>query len=252
MPDPGCRKNSDAARAQVVLVVVGLACRCSTTARRAARDGSRRSARRRCLSGSASVQLQPSSATCSASCRCRSRHSRSRRYETKCARQRSTSCRCDSFVASASAKNCHSAISAQEIRALVAKAQMRLIGRLLLFQRALARIGHRQRARDHQHLGEAAAVSRGEDHAADARIDRQSRELAAERRQRLRCVDRAELLQQLIAVGDRARAGRLEKRKGVDRRRDRAQPCAGSRRRATSAGSPARCIAAARRSPSSS
>ena len=32
---------------------------------------------------------------------------------------------------------------AQEVRALVAKAQVRLIGRLTLFQRTLARIGHR-------------------------------------------------------------------------------------------------------------
>ena len=52
----------------------------------------------------------------------------------------------------------------------------------------------------------AALVARGEDHAADARVERQPRELAADRRELVRVVDRAELLQQLVAVGDRARA----------------------------------------------
>ena len=68
---------------------------------------------------------------------------------------------------------------AQEIRALVAKAQVRLVGGLLLFQRALARIGHRERAGDHQHFGEAVGVSRCQDHPTDARVDRQARKFAA-------------------------------------------------------------------------
>ena len=59
---------------------------------------------------------------------------------------------------------------------------MRLVGGLRLLERPLARIGHRQRARDDQRLGEAAAVARGEHDAADARIERQPRELAPERR----------------------------------------------------------------------
>ncbi len=104
----------------------------------------------------------------------------------------------------------------EEIGALVAKAQVRLVGRLLLLERPLARIGHRQRARDHQHLGEAAALARGEDHPADARVDRQPGELAAERGERAGGVDRAQLLQQLVPVGDRARPGRLEERKRLD------------------------------------
>ena len=95
---------------------------------------------------------------------------------------------------------------------------MRLVRRLLLRERPVARIGHRQRARDHQHLGKAAGVARREDHAPDARIDRQPRELASERRQRALRVDRGELLQQLVAVGDRPRRRRLEERKRVDRR----------------------------------
>ena len=130
---------------------------------------------------------------------------------------------------------------AQEIGALVAKAQVRLVGGLLLVQRPIARIGHRERAGDDQHLGETAAVLRGENHAADARIDRQPRELAAERRERRCVVHRTQLLQQLIAVGDRARARRLDERKRVDGARDRARPCAGSPPRARCAGSRARC-----------
>ena len=61
-------------------------------------------------------------------------------------------------------------------------------------------------------------IARGDDHPADARIDRQPRELAPERRQRARLVDRAQLLQQLETIGDRARRRRLDERKRVDRR----------------------------------
>jgi hypothetical protein len=105
----------------------------------------------------------------------------------------------------------------QEIRALVAKAQVRLVGRLRPLERALARIGHRQRAGDDQHLGEAAALARGEDHSPDARVDRQAREVAAERGERARGVHGAQLLQHLIAVGDGARAGRFEEGERLDR-----------------------------------
>ena len=47
----------------------------------------------------------------------------------------------------------------------------------------------------------AAGVARGEHDAADPRIERQPRELAAQRRQRTRRIDGVELLQQLVAVG---------------------------------------------------
>ena len=40
----------------------------------------------------------------------------------------------------------------QEIGAIVAKAQVRLVRRLRALERALARIGHGERARDHQRL----------------------------------------------------------------------------------------------------
>ena len=105
----------------------------------------------------------------------------------------------------------------QEIGAVVAKQEMRLVGRLLLRERPVARVGDRQRAGDHEHFGEASAVARREDHASDSRIDRQARELAPERRQRTLLVDGRELLQLLIAVGDRTRRRRLDKRECVDR-----------------------------------
>ncbi len=104
----------------------------------------------------------------------------------------------------------------QEIGAIVAKHEVRLIGRLLLRQRPVARIGNRERAGDDEHLGKAPGRPRGEDHAADARIDRQPRELAAQRRQRTIVVDGRQLLQLLVAVRDRARRRRLDKRKCVD------------------------------------
>jgi len=130
---------------------------------------------------------------------------------------------------------------------------MRLIGRLPLFQRALARVGHGQGARDHQHLGQWTILGR-EQHAADARVDRQRGKLAAPRREpvsrgpaqrgcapanrRLRptrdfrlfgdrgrrprrepplCIDRSQLLEQLVSIGNRARARAFDKWKRVDR-----------------------------------
>ncbi len=93
---------------------------------------------------------------------------------------------------------------------------MRLVGRLLLLEGPVARVRHRQRRGDDQHLGEAAALAGREHHPADPRVDRQPREIAAQRGQPARIVDGAEFLQQLVAVGDRTRARRLEKRKRLD------------------------------------
>ena len=104
----------------------------------------------------------------------------------------------------------------QEVGALVAEPQMRLVGRLLLLEGPVARVRHRQRRGDDQHLGKAAALAGREHHPADPRVDRQPREIAAQRGQPARVVDGAEFLQQLVAVGDRTRARRLEKRERLD------------------------------------
>ena len=77
------------------------------------------------------------------------------------------------------------------------------------------------------------AVARLEDHPADARIERQARELAADRRQRVLAVGRAELVEELVAVGDRPLGRRLEEREVLDAaevERLHAQDHAGERR----------------------
>ena len=110
---------------------------------------------------------------------------------------------------------------------------MRLVRRLLPFQRTLARIGHRKRARDHQRLGQAAGIACREHDASDARIERQPRELAAQRRQAPFAVHGTQFLQQLVAVGNRPRSRRLEERKRIDRaklQRCHAQDYRGQRR----------------------
>src|SRR5436190_24399767 len=81
---------------------------------------------------------------------------------------------------------------AQKIGTLVAKTQVSLVGGLLLFQRAIARVRDRQGAGDHQHLGEATGVLRRKDHPADSWIDRKPRELTAKCRQTALRIDRAE------------------------------------------------------------
>ena len=93
---------------------------------------------------------------------------------------------------------------------------MRLIGRLPLIHGQIARSGYSHGACDDQHFGKAAGILRGKNDAADPRIDRQLRQLASQRGKRALNVDGAELLQQLIAVGDRTRTRRLRERKRSD------------------------------------
>ena len=77
-------------------------------------------------------------------------------------------------------------------------------------QRALARVVHRQRGSDDQHLGQAARLLRRQQHAPDLRVERQLGQVLADRRQAARLVDRVQLLQQVVAVGDHARRGRID------------------------------------------
>ena len=101
----------------------------------------------------------------------------------------------------------------QEVRALVGELAVRGVGRLLRRQRPLARVLHRQRGGDHQHLVQAVPLSRRQQHAADARVDRQPGQLAADRSQLVEFVDGVQFRQQLVAVGDRPRRRRLDERK---------------------------------------
>ena len=106
----------------------------------------------------------------------------------------------------------------QEFGALIGEFLVRQIRLLLRFDRPVARILNGQRACDDQHFTQRLMVARGENHPADARIERQTREFAAERRERVVVIDGAEFVQQLITIGDRAARRRLEKRKRFDGR----------------------------------
>ena len=107
---------------------------------------------------------------------------------------------------------------AGEVRLVVLEARMGLVGGRLAFQRPVARVLHRQGRSDDQDLRECMVVAPAQNHAADARVERQARKLAAGRRQQVVFAQRAQLLQQLIAVGDRLGRRRLEKRKALDLR----------------------------------
>ena len=72
---------------------------------------------------------------------------------------------------------------------------MCLVGRLLLLERPVAHVLHAQRAGDDEHFAQRLALARGQDHAADARVERQLRELPADRRQCVLVVGRAELVE---------------------------------------------------------
>ena len=63
---------------------------------------------------------------------------------------------------------------AQEIRAVGGEAGVLLVGGLALFDGPLARVLHRQRGRDHQHLAQAAGAVGLDEHAAEAGVDREA------------------------------------------------------------------------------
>ncbi len=104
----------------------------------------------------------------------------------------------------------------EEVRAVVGEAGVRLVGLRALLDRTLARVDDRERSSDHDHLLRAAGPSRLEHHPAEARIDRQLRELAAQRREPAARVERRQLLQEPDAVADLAAVGRVQEREGLD------------------------------------
>ncbi len=105
---------------------------------------------------------------------------------------------------------------ADEVGVLVGEARVLLLRRLLPVGGPLARVGDRQRGRQHEHLAHAALVLRGQDHPADARVDGQLREAPPDVGQRAVPVEGAELLQQRDAVADAAPVGRVEEREVRD------------------------------------
>ena len=103
----------------------------------------------------------------------------------------------------------------EEVGALVDEDRVRRIGGLALVHRPVARILHRQRRRHDEPLAQAVLLLGRHDHASHARVDRQLRELRAGGREVEAFVDRAELRQQLVAVGDHARLRRLDEREAL-------------------------------------
>ncbi len=104
----------------------------------------------------------------------------------------------------------------EEIGALVGEARVALVGRGGALHRPLARVLHRERRRDHQQLLERAFGARCDQHAREARVERQLGELAPDVGELPCLIDGAQLSQQAITVGDRARPRRVEERELLD------------------------------------
>ena len=105
----------------------------------------------------------------------------------------------------------------QKVGALIGKQLVRGIGGLGPFHRTLARILQGQRRGDHQHLGQRALAARRQNHAADARIERQTCQLAAELGELATVLlDRTQFGQQRIAIGHRLGRRRIDEGKRLD------------------------------------
>ena len=102
---------------------------------------------------------------------------------------------------------------AHELGALVVEFFMLLVGGLLRFQRPVAHVLHAQGAGDDQHLVQRLAAARLQDHAAHARVQRQLGEFPADGGQLVGLVDRAQLAQQRVAIGNRLARRRLDEGK---------------------------------------
>jgi hypothetical protein len=103
-----------------------------------------------------------------------------------------------------------------ELAFLVVELGVLLVGLGLLVHGPVAHVLHAERAGDHQHLVERAAVLGLQDHAAHARVQRQLGQCAAHGRELVVLVHRAEFGQQLVAVGNRAALRRLDEGELLD------------------------------------
>ena len=215
------------------VVLFALASRCC----RAARPASTGAAARR--SAGAPFRRQPCSATTVCSWQWMSRHSRTRRGDDEVLAQQLlvlaiATAWCSPWPPRAVLEPLPQLQVAENSRLLVVELRVRLVGRA-----AACSIGRSRTSCTDSALAmtstsvERAALARLEDHAADARVERQLGQLAADRRQLVGVVDRAELVEQLVAVGDGAPRRRLEEREVLDRaqvQRLHAQDHAGQRR----------------------
>ncbi len=90
----------------------------------------------------------------------------------------------------------------EKIRLRAREAPVRFVGGARGGVRALAGILHRKRRRDREHLAQASFFGGSEDHATQARIDRQAGEAAPQVREPIALVERAQLAQRVLPVGD--------------------------------------------------
>src|SRR5439155_9885710 len=103
-----------------------------------------------------------------------------------------------------------------KVRAYGCDLRLGFAGGSRALERALPRILRRERRGDDQQLLEAAFGARRDQHAADARVERQPGEFAAELRKLVAFIDGTELRKQCVAVGDCARRRRIEEGKLLD------------------------------------
>ena len=99
---------------------------------------------------------------------------------------------------------------AAELALVVVELGVRLVSLLLRLHGTVAHVLHAQGAGNHQHFIERLAVARLDDHAAHARVQRQARKLHSHGGQLVGVIHRAQLGQQLVAVGNRATRRRLD------------------------------------------
>ncbi len=105
----------------------------------------------------------------------------------------------------------------QKIGTLIRKQLVRGIGGLGTLHRTLARILQSQRRSDHQHFGQRTLAARCQDHASDARIQRQTRQLATELGELTTILlDRSQFGQQRITIGHRLGRRCIDKGKRLD------------------------------------
>jgi len=105
----------------------------------------------------------------------------------------------------------------QEVRLFMLKLGLCLIGSLLLFCRAFARVLHLQGGGDDQQLLQAALVLTGQNHSSDARIDWQLGQAATDIGELVVVVEGAQFKQGLVTVPDGVRLRRIQEGEFLDR-----------------------------------
>ena len=105
---------------------------------------------------------------------------------------------------------------AEEVGSLVGELRVGLVRLLPLVGRPLARVLYRQPGGDDRDLAQTAIPRRGQQHAPDARIDREARDLAPEIRDLQPAIDRVQFLEQLVPVTHQPRVGGIDERKAGD------------------------------------